>query len=163
MNMCNFIPITYYFSQFYLLKPDHVPKPEKEDISISGNTPDENKELLEERVEAGGDKKENWSSRTGLMWYEATWALHHDATIYIEFKRNQKVNEEIVVTKFIPCKGLFTDQLKVIKWIKGTLYNVQKNRIDIITVKCICYKWKRIKSAKTNDYNEAQLKNYTNE
>ena len=41
------------------MKPDHVPKPEKEDISISGNTPDENKELLEERVEAGGDKKEN--------------------------------------------------------------------------------------------------------
>ena len=27
--------------QFYLLKPDHVPKPEKEDISISGNRPDD--------------------------------------------------------------------------------------------------------------------------
>ena len=56
-----------------MLKPDHVPKPEKEDISISGNTPDkenkdenkenkvENKELLEERVgnPEAGDKKEN--------------------------------------------------------------------------------------------------------
>ena len=43
-----------------MLKPDHVPKPEKEDISISGNTPDENKELLEERVgnPEAGDKKE---------------------------------------------------------------------------------------------------------
>jgi phosphatidylserine synthase 2 len=67
------ILIGYTFVKFYLLKPDHVPKPEKEDISISGNTPDkenkdenkenkdENKELLEERVgnPEAGDKKEN--------------------------------------------------------------------------------------------------------
>ena len=53
--------ILWFLFQFYLLKPDHVPKPEKEDISISGNTPDENKELLEERVgstESGDDKKD---------------------------------------------------------------------------------------------------------
>ena len=30
----------YLYDQFYLLKPDHVPRPEKEDISISGNSPD---------------------------------------------------------------------------------------------------------------------------
>ena len=47
------------FFQFYLLKPDHVPKPEKEDISISGNTPDENKGLLEERVGHPGDEKKD--------------------------------------------------------------------------------------------------------
>ena len=35
------ISIENFLLQFYLLKPDHVPKPEKEDISISGNTPDD--------------------------------------------------------------------------------------------------------------------------
>ena len=38
--------------QFYLLKPEHVPKPEKEDISISGNRPEEEEE--EEVMEVDG-------------------------------------------------------------------------------------------------------------
>ena len=57
--------IIYTFVKFYLLKPEHVPKPEKENIIMgnSGSTPEEEEE--EEQVEAGrAVRQENFTHQT---------------------------------------------------------------------------------------------------
>jgi len=51
--------IVYTFVKFYLFKPDHVPKPEKEDISISGNTPDEEGNNIHDAVQRENAKNED--------------------------------------------------------------------------------------------------------
>ena len=51
--------------QFYLLKPDHVPRPDREDISISGNTPDdENVDINRDIAAAAAGQADNFRNQS---------------------------------------------------------------------------------------------------